>query len=161
MHDWEKQQTQQVFPLSWVFLADPVPEHREVPCSCVMGPVPSQYQQLGTPPLVHSSFYTLSILTSLMSYTTTHVTMWCPNDIILILVGNPHACVPTLEQKFLVQSMSASASMLNLLLWSQKLQPHTHTVTLSPGTLACPWVEPARITIYYENIIINHQNVQS
>ena len=129
MHDWEKQQTQQVFPLSWVFLADPVPEHRKVACSCVMRSVPSQYQQLGTPPLVHSSFYTPSILMSLTSYATTHITMWHPDDVILCLAGSPCTCIPMLEQKSLVQSMSVSTSTLNLLLWSQKLSNQVHTMT--------------------------------
>ena len=36
------------------------------------------------------------------------------------LAGNPHACVQPCEPKFLAQSMSASVTTLDVLLWGQK-----------------------------------------
>ena len=70
------------------------------------------------------------LLTSLTCHP--YVTIWCSNDIMLVLVGNPHTCIQMIEQKSLTQSMSACESMLKLLLWCQKFQPQVHTMTYSP-----------------------------
>ena len=141
MHHHGKQQTKQVFTLSWAYLANPVPWHTEVPCSCVQGLVLCEGQQCGMPtPCAFILLYPFSSdVTGVMQLPSSlihhHVMLWwCPT----LLGGNWHACIQLFEWKSFTQSMCLHFHTQTS--WSQKLWPQVHTITLSPrylGTFLC------------------------
>ena len=79
-----KQQSKQAFPFSTVFLANLVPGYTVVPYNCKTRPVPSQSLNLeprtNSLTLAFIPFYTPCI----------HITMWCSDDVMLFLPGDPH-----------------------------------------------------------------------
>ena len=89
---------------------------------------------------MHVPFYIPLIL---MLHATTYITDMssphhcvCSNDVMLIFGGNPCACIQLCECKILTQSISASLTMINLLLWGQIFWPQVHPMTLSPRYLS-------------------------
>ena len=110
-----KQQTKQVFLLSWVFLASLLPGHTEAPYSCLTGPVPSQSQTWNPLPLcIHplisllswNKWCSMQLCTSLTHHCMT--LQWChtrplaspcdtDDEVMLFLVGNPCACILMME----------------------------------------------------------------